>query len=92
MTTSTSDFMAFAPNMTLDGVVDKITVPFLVTHGEDDRQIPMEFAVPEYENAINSPDRYFKVFSRTEGGASHAGADNEAVPANYIADWVADRL
>ncbi len=54
---------------------------------------PMEFAVPpEYENAINSPDRHFKIFSRAEGGSSHAGADNEAVPANYIADWVADRL
>ncbi|WP_016693457.1 MULTISPECIES: alpha/beta hydrolase family protein [Rhodococcus] len=89
---SLEEFMAFAPKMTLDGVVDKITVPFLVTHGEDDRQIPMEFAVPEYENAINSPDRHFKIFSRAEGGSSHAGADNEAVPANYIADWVADRL
>ncbi|MFE7327354.1 alpha/beta hydrolase family protein [Streptomyces sp. NPDC057565] len=89
---SLEDFMAFAPNMTLEGVIERITVPFLVTHGEDDRQIPMEFAVPEYENAVNSPDRRFKVFSRAEGGASHAGADNEAVPAHYIADWVADRL
>ena len=89
---SLEEFMAFAPQMSLEGVVDKITVPFLVTHGEDDRQIPMELATPEYENAVNSPDRFFKVFSRAEGGSSHAGADNESVPANYIADWVADRL
>ncbi len=84
---SLEDFMAYAPKMTLEGVVERITVPFLVTHGEDDRQIPMEFARPEYDNAINSPDRHFKVFSRAEGGSSHAGADNESVPANYIADW-----
>lgn len=89
---SLEDFMAFAPAMSLEGVVEQITVPFLVTHGADDRQIPMELAVPEYENAVNSPDRHFKVFSTTEGGSAHAGADNEAVPANYIADWVADRL
>lgn len=89
---SLEEFLAFALQMTLEGVVEQITVPFLVTHGEDDRQIPMDLAVPEYENAVNSPDRQFKVFSRAEGGSSHAGADNESVPANYIADWVADRL
>ncbi|MFG1618452.1 alpha/beta hydrolase family protein [Nonomuraea wenchangensis] len=89
---SLEEFMAFAPRMTLEGVVEQITVPFLVTHGEDDRQIPMEFAIPQYENAINSPDRHWKLFTKAEGGSSHAGADNETVPANYIADWVADRL
>lgn len=89
---SLEEFMAFAPQMTLEGVVEQITVPFLVTHGQDDRQIPMEFATPQYENAVNSPDRHFKVFTSVEGGSAHAGADNEAVPANYIADWVADRI
>ncbi|MFF5138152.1 alpha/beta hydrolase family protein [Streptomyces sp. NPDC013157] len=89
---SLDEFMAFAPSMTLEGVVEEITVPFLVTHGEDDRQIPMEFATPEYENAVNSPDRHWKLFSTVEGGSSHAGSDNESVPANYIADWVSDRL
>ncbi|AHH19805.1 putative hydrolase, alpha/beta hydrolase family [Nocardia nova SH22a] len=89
---SLDEFMDFAPKMSLEGVVEEITVPFLVTHGEDDRQIPMDLATPEYERAINSPDRHWKLFSSAEGGSSHAGADNESVPANYIADWVADRL
>ncbi|WP_323101443.1 alpha/beta hydrolase family protein [Intrasporangium sp. YIM S08009] len=89
---SLEEFMAFAPQMSLEGVVERIIVPFLVTHGEDDRQIPMELALPEYENAVNSPDRQLKVFTLAEGGSSHAGADNESVPANFIADWVADRL
>lgn len=86
------EFLDFAPSMTLAGVCEEITVPFLVTHGEDDRQIPMEYAVAQYEHAVNSPDRHFKVFTRDEGGSSHAGADNEAIPTNYLADWVADRL
>ncbi|MGO4596341.1 alpha/beta hydrolase family protein [Terrabacter sp. 2RAF25] len=89
---SLDEFMAFAPQMSLEGIVERITVPFLVTHGQDDRQIPMELALPQYENAVHSPDRQLKVFTLAEGGSSHAGADNESVPANYIADWVADRL
>src|SRR6266850_2473156 len=43
-------FMAWAPSMCLDGVVDKITVPFLVTHGSGDRQIPIEYAHQSYEH------------------------------------------
>lgn len=89
---SLEEFLAFAPQMSLEGVVEQITVPFLVTHGEDDRQIPLEFATPQHDNAVNSPDREWKLFSRAEGGSAHAGADNESVPANYIADWVAARL
>ncbi|MGP6177695.1 alpha/beta hydrolase family protein [Microbacterium sp. A196] len=86
------EFLAFAPSMSLEGVVEQITVPFLVTHGEEDRQIPMDLAVPEFENATASPDRELKIFTAAEGGSAHAGADNESVPANYIADWVAARL
>jgi alpha-beta hydrolase superfamily lysophospholipase len=89
---SLEQFLEFAPLMTLEGVVEKITVPFLVTHGEDDRQIPFEYAVAEYENAVSSPDRHFKVFTREEGGSSHASADNETIATSYLSDWIADRL
>ena len=34
-------FLAYADQITLDGQVDKIRVPFLVTHGENDRQVPL---------------------------------------------------
>ena len=30
--------------MTLDGVMERIRVPFLVTHGEKDRQIALDYA------------------------------------------------
>ena len=89
---SLEEFMAWAPNMTLEGVVDKITVPFLVTHGEDDKQIPMEFAIPEYENAVNSSCREFHIFTNDSGGSSHAGVDNEAIGASFIPDWVNEHL
>jgi pimeloyl-ACP methyl ester carboxylesterase len=89
---SLEEFMAWAPNMTLEGVVEKITVPFLVTHGADDKQIPMEFATPQYENAINSSSREFHLFTIDSGGSAHAGADNEAIGTSFIPDWVNEHL
>ena len=85
---SFEEFMDFAPNMSLVGVVEKIEVPFLVTHGEDDTQIPLEYAHAQYEAAINSPRRELKFFTREEGGSMHASADNMAVATSFISDWV----
>jgi dienelactone hydrolase len=89
---SLDEFMAFAPSMSLVGVVEEITVPFLVTHGEDDTQIPLEYAHAQYEGAINSPDRTLKLFSREQGGSMHASADNMSVATSFISDWTAERL
>jgi hypothetical protein len=44
--------MGFAPAVTLDGVVPEIKVPFLVTHGARDRQIPLAYAHAQYEAAV----------------------------------------
>jgi esterase/lipase len=42
-------FIQFAGQVNLDGVVDKITVPFLICHGENDRQIPVAYAHRSYD-------------------------------------------
>ena len=52
----------------------------------------MEFATPQYENAVNSSYREFHLFTDDTGGSAHAGADNEAVGASYIPDWVNEHL
>jgi len=62
------EFMEFAPSMSLVGVVEPITVPFLITHGEDDTQIPLEYAHARYDNAVNSPDRQLKFFTGPRAG------------------------
>ena len=87
---SLEEFMTFAPRVTLEGVVEKITVPFLVTHGENDRQIPREYAHAQYEHAVNSPKRELKFFTQREGGVEHVSADNLTNARDYIADWVAE--
>lgn len=85
-------FMAWAPSMTLDHVVERITVPYLITHGEGDRQIPLDAAHRSYDQAINSADRELRIFTAEDGGIEHVCADNMAPSRDFIADWVAERL
>ncbi|MHA4871773.1 alpha/beta hydrolase family protein [Duganella sp. PWIR1] len=86
------DFMAIAENVHLDGVVEKIKVPFLVTHGEKDSQIPLHWAQRTYDQLVNSPKRELKIFTEREGGVQHSSFDNSANAGACIADWVAENL
>ena len=85
-------FMRIAEDVHLDGVVEKIQVPFLVTHGERDSQIPLKWAHRTYEQLVNSPKRELKIFTDREGGVQHASFDNSINAGHYIADWVAETL
>ena len=85
-------FMRIAEDVHLDGVVEKIKVPFLVTHGERDSQIPLKWAHRTYEQLVNSPKRELKIFTDREGGVQHASFDNSINAGHYIADWVAETL
>jgi dienelactone hydrolase len=84
------EFIEFADAVNLDGVVERITVPFLICHGEHDRQIPLAYAHRSYEQAVASPRRELRIFNRDEGGAEHIGLDHLPHVAAYIADWVTD--
>jgi dienelactone hydrolase len=83
-------FMALAPRITLDGVVDRIEAPFLIVHGENDRQIPLSDAHRSYDQATRSAKRELKVFNTSTGGSEHVGLDNLSLPRSYIADWIAE--
>ncbi len=84
------EFISFAEGVRLDGVVEQITVPFLVAHGENDRQIPVAYAHRSYEQATASPKRDLRIFTPAEGGAEHIGLDHLPYVGGYIADWVTD--
>ncbi|WP_103344099.1 alpha/beta hydrolase family protein [Amycolatopsis sp. CA-126428] len=85
-------FPEFADAVHLDGVVEHITVPFLICHGENDRQIPVRYAHRSYDQAVNSPNRHLRLFTAEEGATEHIGLDHLAHTSTYIADWVADTL
>lgn len=86
------DFMRIAEDVHLDGVVEKIKVPFLVTHGEKDSQIPLKWAQRTFEQLVSSPKRELKIFTEREGGVQHSSLDNSINAGHYIADWVAEQL
>lgn len=83
-------FLDMADNVHLDGVVEQITVPFLVCHGENDRQIPVDYARRSFDQAVNSPKRELRIFTAAEGGAEHIGLDDLRHVSDFVADWVAD--
>lgn len=87
-----ADFLVKAEAMHLNGVLDRIRVPFLVTHGENDRQIPLKYAHQTYAQLVNSPKRDLMIFTAREGGVEHSSLDNPHNAGNQIADWLAEQL
>ena len=69
----------------LDGVVQKITCPFLMLHGEGDEQIPLPEARMCFD-AVGSKHKTFKLFTRDEGGYHHCQIDNQSICSAYMWD------
>ena len=81
-----------AKKMTLKGVAEKITCPFLIVHGENDRLSPARDAEITIEEAVNSQKRELKVFTCADGGVEHCQVDNNSLAIEYMSDWIADTL
>ncbi|KPF92269.1 hydrolase [Novosphingobium sp. AAP83] len=86
------DFLERSSAMNLNGHMDRIKVPFLVTHGAKDRQISVGYADDLYEQLVNSPHRKKVIFTPREGGVEHVGADNMSYGRDLLADWFAETL
>ncbi|SDT35351.1 alpha/beta hydrolase family protein [Actinoplanes derwentensis] len=85
-------FIADAERITLNGVVDKITCPFLITHGTNDRQIDVSYAHQSFDQAVNAPKKDLRLFTPEEGGTEHIGLDHLPHVGAYTADWIEDTL
>jgi pimeloyl-ACP methyl ester carboxylesterase len=75
----------------LVGVLDQLTQPFLILHGEHDQQIPLRDAYSALE-AAGSEDKQLRVFTIEEGGAEHCQCDEPNIAIQLIADWSAQKL
>jgi naringenin degradation protein FdeB len=80
-----------AEKFTLKDVAQHITCPFLVTHGGNDRVVPVENAQKLYD-AVGSKNKTIKIFTTEEGGAQHAHVDNRQVGIDFAADWLEDNM
>ena len=83
--------IAKAEKFSLEGVASKIKMPFLVTHGADDKVVPAAAAQKLYDE-LGSSRRALKIFTAEEGGSFHCSVDNRPVGVDYIADWIGDTL
>jgi fermentation-respiration switch protein FrsA (DUF1100 family) len=84
------DFMTYTEKVTLNGEVEKMKMPFCITHGENDRQIPAFNAQLSYDQAVNSSKRHLRMFTKADFEVEHCGADNGTGMRDYIADWCAE--
>jgi dipeptidyl aminopeptidase/acylaminoacyl peptidase len=71
----------------LDGVVQKISCPFLMLHGDGDEQIPLSEAQKCFD-AVGSKEKTMKIFTREEGGYHHCQIDNQSICSAYMWDWL----
>jgi alpha-beta hydrolase superfamily lysophospholipase len=85
------EFIELTKKLSLEGVIDRLTCPLLVIHGENDRQVPVEQAIETYEKATTT-DKTLKIFTEEEGGDEHCQIDNRAIAADLLADWFAEKL
>ena len=80
-----------AARFNLADVAERIQCPFLVAHGENDRQVPIEDA-RKLLDAVGSEDKTLIAFTAEDGGAEHVQVDNRQVGVDAIADWLEPRL
>jgi dipeptidyl aminopeptidase/acylaminoacyl peptidase len=74
----------------LAGVAEKIRCPVLITHGQNDRVVPVQ-AAHELYAALKSP-KTLKIFTPEEGGAEHCQVDDRPLGIAFIADWIYSAL
>jgi dienelactone hydrolase len=87
-----ADFWRVSRGMTLAPIIDRITCPLLIVHGENDRQVVPRVSERTYEGAVNSRRRELKVFDQRTGGVEHCNVDNMQLAVDYMADWTAEVL
>ena len=90
-TSSFDDAVRKLEGFRLDGIAQKVRCPFLLTHGTDDEQVPLEDAHTLF-NAIGSRDKTFRIFDAEEGGAQHCQRDYLTLVSTTIADWLMEKL
>jgi dienelactone hydrolase len=86
------EIIKISEKISLRGILDRVKCPILVAHGENDRQIPLDFARRVIAECVNSPKAELLVHTVADGGAEHCSIDNIPLTREAISDWVAETL
>ena len=90
-TKSSDEALRAIRDFKVSGVAPRVTCPFLIVHGSDDRQVPLDDALKLYD-ALGSKQKELKVFDGHSGGAAHTQFDNHLPALHYVADWLHSKL
>lgn len=85
------EFDRFAETLTLAGVGEKITCPYLALAGEDDHLSPIEHTY-QLLDTISAPKQMVLYEGADHGLGGSSSADLGPNPATLMADWLKDRL
>ena len=85
------EFDEFVKSVTLDGVGEKVACPYLVIAGEDDSHSPIECTYQLLES-IPAPKELLLYEGADHGIGGSSAAELGPNPANYLANWLKDRL
>jgi dienelactone hydrolase len=76
-----------AKKFSLEGIAQQIECPVLITHGSDDRIVPLDEAKKLYAK-VGAKNKTLRIFTAEEGGAEHCQVDNRQLGIDYIGDWI----
>ena len=79
------------PAFTLETVIDRVTCPILVIHGEGDHLMPISHARRTFDG-VSSEDKELLLYRADEPGGVHCQYDNFPTTVPYFCDWLAERL
>ncbi len=85
------EFDHFTEGLTLQGVGEKVTCPYLVVAGEDDHLSPIEFTY-ELLESVCSPKQLLIYEGADHGIGGSSSVELGPNPATFVADWLKDRL
>jgi dienelactone hydrolase len=86
-----AEFDQFAETLTLQGVGEQITCPYLVIAGEDDDLSPIEYTY-ELLDSIKAPKQLLLYQGERHGLNTTTSTAFGPNPQTYMADWLKDRL
>lgn len=90
-TSNMQDAIARIADFKVEPFARRIDKPFLIMHGEEDRQVPLTDARAML-SCIGSDDKEMVVFDGANGGAAHTQFDNHRPALHVAADWMQQKL
>lgn len=79
------------PGFTLEGILHRVRIPVLITHGVNDEMVPVSSAERTCRE-LASADKTLRIYTPEDGGDTHINIDNWSQVVPVMADWLRRKL